>query len=617
MFASQLGIDHAGADGVYGDAELAELFRGRARQSEKSGLRCRVVRTAERAHHPAGRGRDINDAAIVLGAHCRKNGIRHQERRGKVDLDHSTPFVGGEIGEACRQRKRGVVDEDVDPSEACERAARDLLGKAVRRDVARHSEGPLADFLRQRLGALPVADVHRDQGPALVQARCGSPSEAAPGTGDYSDASRKISVFHLESQDPIVADARDANAQNSNLFYDGGISAAYRERKWIAISASCVLALAITRKTGHIEIRQLGIVPLPHRRFTNGNSTKEPINIMKPKQIIISILAVLFVFPLMGTFAQQAASSGSIEVITTFDYPGAGNSTLPQKINERGDVVGEFIDSSGVTRGFVRFSDGSYSDPIVDPNDTVGFTEGRGINNSRTVAGDYLISDGTLHSFLLSGGTFTEYDVPGAVQTNLLSINDAASFTGAFDPDGSGILQAFVSIDGSFTSFSVPGAAGTFAYEINNSEELTVGYYIDGVIFHGYYRDSSGTLHFPIDPTGSTTTVLFGLNDRNWVVGRYAASGATHGLIFIPPNQFATFDYPGSTFTSLNGINDKGVICGRYVDASGIAHGFLARIKGTPPTQPMGPEMKANNSRSLVTPLNTSAAAWGSAMPAR
>src|SRR6267378_3987555 len=142
-------------------------------------------------------------------------------------------------------------------------------------------------------------------------------------------------------------------------------------------------------QSGHIEIHQLGIVPLPHRRFRNGNSTKEAINIMKSKQILISILAILFVFPLMGTFAQQASSSGSIEVITTFDYPGAGNLTLPQKINERGDVVGEFVSASGVTRGFVRFSDGSFSDPIVDPNDTVGFTEGRGINNSRTVVGDY------------------------------------------------------------------------------------------------------------------------------------------------------------------------------------------------------------------------------------
>ena len=56
---------------------------------------------------------------------------------------------------------------------------------------------------------------------------------------------------------------------------------------------------------------------------------------MKPKQIFNSILAVLFLFPLMGTFAQQPASSGSIEVITIFDYPGTANLTLPQKINER------------------------------------------------------------------------------------------------------------------------------------------------------------------------------------------------------------------------------------------------------------------------------------------
>jgi uncharacterized membrane protein len=339
---------------------------------------------------------------------------------------------------------------------------------------------------------------------------------------------------------------------------------------------------------------------------------------MKPKQIIIGILAVLFVFPLMGTFAQQAAGSGSIKVITTFDYPGTGNSTLPQKINERGDVVGEYIDSSGVTRAFVRFNDGSYSEPIVDPNDTVGFTEGRGINNSRTVNGDYVISDGTVHSFFLLNGTFTEYDVPGALQTNLLSINDAGDFTGTFDP-GSGIFQAFVNIGGMMTSWTVSGAAATLAYEINNSKQLAVGYFVDSSgILHGQYRDANGALHFPIDPSGSVGTVLFGLNSRNWVVGRYAdSSGATHGLFFVPPNNFFTFDYPGSTFTSLNGISDQGFICGRYVDASGIAHGFLARVTGTPPTKEAGPEMKANESRSLVAPLNPSPAAWGGALPAR
>src|SRR5260370_37703493 len=96
--------------------------------------------------------------------------------------------------------------------------------------------------------------------------------------------------------------------------------------------------------------------------------------IMKQKQIFISILAVLFVFPLMGTFAQQAPNSVSIRVITTFDYPGTGNLTEPQKINDGLTIVGVYVDSLGVTRGFVRFNNGTFSAPIVEPNDTENFT---------------------------------------------------------------------------------------------------------------------------------------------------------------------------------------------------------------------------------------------------
>jgi hypothetical protein len=344
---------------------------------------------------------------------------------------------------------------------------------------------------------------------------------------------------------------------------------------------------------------------------------------MKPKQIFISILAVLFVFPLMGTFAQQAPNSVSIEVITTFDYPGTGNSTLPQKINEKGDIVGIFLDSLGVSRGFVRFSNGSFSAPIVDPNDTVGFTEGRGINNSGRVCGDYASPDGNTHGFFLSHGTFTEYDVPGALSTVVLGINDPANFTGGFSDDDV-IFQAFVNIGGTITSFSVPGAGLTLAYQLNNSNHLVVGYYIDSSgILHGYYRDANGALHFPIDPSGSVATVLFGDNDRNWVVGRYADSlGVTHGLFFVPPNFFFTFDFPGSTFTSLNGINAQGFICGRYVDASGIAHGIIARLTGIPPASLITPLNLPSlvtplNPPSLLTPLNPSPSAWGGAMPAR
>ena len=69
---------------------------------------------------------------------------------------------------------------------------------------------------------------------------------------------------------------------------------------------------------------------------------------MKPKYLFIHILAVLFVFPLTATFAQNGLT---IDVITTFDYPGTGNQTRPQKINDAGDIVGIYLDSSvGVAR---------------------------------------------------------------------------------------------------------------------------------------------------------------------------------------------------------------------------------------------------------------------------
>jgi len=334
-----------------------------------------------------------------------------------------------------------------------------------------------------------------------------------------------------------------------------------------------------------------------------GNSIREAISIMKPRQIFISILAVLFVFPLMGTFAQQATNSVSIQVITTFDYPGSVISTQPQKINDGLDIVGIFVDSLRVTRGFVRFSSRNFSAPIVEPNDTENFTQGRGINNLGTVCGDYAGSDDNGHGFFLSRGTFTQYNVANALATLVFGINNVGDFAGTFS-NGGGIFQAFVSLGGAVTSFSVPGASSTFAYQLNRSNQL-VGYYIGSSgILHGYFRDPNGALHFPIDPPGSTGTVLFGLNDFNWVVGRYSdSSGVTHGLFFVPPNKFFTFDYPGSTLTSLNGINAAGFICGRYRDASGVDHGFLAFVTGAPRANEADTEMW-HESPPLVTPLN-------------
>jgi hypothetical protein len=226
---------------------------------------------------------------------------------------------------------------------------------------------------------------------------------------------------------------------------------------------------------------------------------------------------------------------------------------------------------------------GHFSPPLVDPLDTGNVTQGRGINTSLRICGDYLDGgSGTYHGFFAKGSSFRNYDVPDSSTTINLGLNNAGDFCGSVTPNG-GSQSGFVSIGGVVTEFMVPGAATTLAYQINSSNQAA-GYYIDGSsVTHGFYRDSDGSIVSPIDPAGSTGTIVFGNNDSNYIVGRYSdSSGFTHGFVFVAPDIYVSYDYPGSTFTSLNGINAQGSIVGRYVDNSGIEHGLLARLVAAP-----------------------------------
>jgi len=339
---------------------------------------------------------------------------------------------------------------------------------------------------------------------------------------------------------------------------------------------------------------------------------------MKKIFCLVSFAVGFAALALTGALAQSPPAI-SIQLLSVFDYPGTGNQTRPQKISDLGDVVGIFVDPSGVSRGFVMFNNGNFSMPLVDPNDTGNITEGRGINNSRLVCGDYLdATSGTFHGFFFSNNTFTNYDVPNSTTTIVLGLNNVGDFAGSATPTG-GIQEAFLSIGGTVTEFAVTDATATLAYQLNANNQ-SCGYYIDssGVTTHGFWRDRDGTIQASIDPVGSTSTILFGntvfriSNDRrhdlNVMVGRYIdAAGATHGILFGPPNRFVVYDFPGATFTSLNGINERGLVVGRYTDPStGIDHGILGKlVRGSAgvmlPLAPPSPPAQASPERAVVT----------------
>ena len=313
---------------------------------------------------------------------------------------------------------------------------------------------------------------------------------------------------------------------------------------------------------------------------------------MKIVSALVGLLVALVATHSVTARAQSPAGA-QVQLISTFDYPGVGNQTIPEKVNDRGDIIGGFTDSSGATRGFIMFRNGTFSPPIKDPNDTENFTLGTGINDSGLACGFYVDgSTGAIHSFFLMNRTITNYDVAGSTATTLWGVNTDGDFCGSATIGG--VEEGFVSIGGVVTEFAVTGALGTEPLALNDLDEICGLYTDSSGKIHGFYRDADGTIHAPVDPPNSTDTELYGYSNRNIIVGRFRDGTGTHGLVFRPPDRFIVYSYPGSNLTSFGGINSRNEIVGRYADATGL-HGLIAQLVPTvdaggetqlPPAQP-------------------------------
>jgi hypothetical protein len=305
-----------------------------------------------------------------------------------------------------------------------------------------------------------------------------------------------------------------------------------------------------------------------------------------------TIIGDAAVAAVLSAIAANVGSGAHIKIITAYNYPAATN-TKGIQISNNGTIAGFFFDSRNVVKGFTRTSSGTFSPPIVDPNDNVGDTAALGVNRWGKVVGDFeQISGGvrTFHGFSLSKGVFTTFDVPGAFFTSSHGINDEGDFVGFYGTTNNFSQgSAFAVIEGKLTSFSVSGSAETSALGINNDETI-VGFYADSSnVFHGFIRTERGKLLFPVDVPGATSTELLGINDKGVIAGLYNDGKGQHGVVMQvrhdedehehdAPKVLATFDYPGATATLFRDINDSNVLSGDYFDGLG-EHGFVAVLQ--------------------------------------
>jgi probable HAF family extracellular repeat protein len=242
-------------------------------------------------------------------------------------------------------------------------------------------------------------------------------------------------------------------------------------------------------------------------------------------------------------------------------------------INDRGQVVGQFIDPSG-THGFV-FEEDSFCQ--LDYPDATS-TNILGINNLGQMVGMLTTLTATA-GFLYDRGTFSPaLSFPGAGNLTIANgINDRGHIVGVYQDALPG-EHSFIYKAGQFTPLHYPGAKESAVDDINNSGEV-VGYFPDAAGTHGFvYLENVGAFTPPLNDPPSTIMPLRGVNNGGQIVGgQVDGSGNEHPFLYMD-GGINPIIFPGAISAVTNGINDRGQVVGNVRSASG-EQSFIAAIR--------------------------------------
>lgn len=223
-------------------------------------------------------------------------------------------------------------------------------------------------------------------------------------------------------------------------------------------------------------------------------------------------------------------------------------------MDNAGDVVGAWTDTSGRSHGFERMANGKIS-AINDPSASDASNAGtlvEGMSPDGTViAGGYYDSNLAPHGFLLKGGKFTTHDVPGATGT-VLTFDNRETYGGYYVSSTGGVFGFYVR-NGKLHTVAAPGEANPPA-----------GF---GTELIGMRAD--GTLYGDVFPAGAPAHA-FSLAD-----GTFSA--------IKDPKEVGTTDLDG---TAINCASATGVVVGGYTYTAGTSTvgGLVTAFIATPRT---------------------------------
>ena len=262
--------------------------------------------------------------------------------------------------------------------------------------------------------------------------------------------------------------------------------------------------------------------------------------------------------------------------------------TYTDFVNASGGMVGSYVDADGVYHPYIRTPDGRFVSIDLPFAADLEYFFVHGINDANVAVARAKLVDDVPFTY---AGTFREglrkFKVPGSVSTEGWNTNQDGSIVGHYDTaDGrrhgfiarparddepavrsAGLNYTFESIDVDGVDFLALTASSDFddyaGYTLSADGEKEVAFTLIDGVF--------ATYDFP----GSQKTHFYAFGNNGGAAGHYEDSDGLHHGVVLENGELRQYDFPGGVQTEIYGISDAtGALTGNYIDASGIRRGF-------------------------------------------
>ena len=302
---------------------------------------------------------------------------------------------------------------------------------------------------------------------------------------------------------------------------------------------------------------------------------------------------------LTGNFIDASGIRRGFSGDAIIEVPGALE-TYADFVNASGGMVGSFVDADGQYQIYLRTPSGGFVflDRSAPLSAKVEYVFVHGISDAGIIVSRAKLEGHVPHT---SVGTFHDglkrFKVPGSVSTEGWNVNQDGSIAGHYDTaDGrrhgfiarpitdaatqvdDQPIPALVDLNYTFESIDVPGV-----------DFLAITASSDFEDYAGYTKSADGekevaftlidgvftTYDFP----SSQNTYFYALSNNGQAAGHYQDSEGLYRGFILENGELRQYDFPGAVETEIYGISDAtGALTGNFTDASGVRRGFSGDI---------------------------------------